>query len=191
MNQYLFLFPIQKYVDACLEKGCGFVRNGHRVSELTDVIDARYRVNDYEINWLFFSDNDDSSKPDLSCIANGIVIPPEDRKLVAGVSFERHVNKKIYADCNFVLDQLPFHRRLVLGGFHQFDCVDKVAKVSYERGIDTFVDEDTTELFFAGRVFYRIPLVRIVWTLEELGLKGVLKEIAKENRASRPWFVQE
>ncbi|MGM5488181.1 MAG: hypothetical protein ACQESG_04495 [Nanobdellota archaeon] len=36
---------------------------------------------------------------------------------------------------------------LRLGGFHLWDCVERVAKRAYNRGLDVLVDEDLTELF--------------------------------------------
>lgn len=190
MDQYLFLFPIEEYFKSYLRDNRIFNLPGHP-SELVKIIDARYRNKGYGINWLLFSQKKDLSKPDLSQVPECINIQKQDGILVAGVSFDDHVSKKVYADSDYVLDQLLVHKRLVVGGFHQFDCVDRLARRSYERGVDTFVDEDTTNLFFMSRRIQEIPLIRERWSLKELGMnEGLFLKIAKENRKDKPWFVQ-
>lgn len=45
------------------------------------------------------------------------------------------------------MDQLGEIDTIRIAGFHLWDCVDKLAKRAYERGLKTLVDEDLTELF--------------------------------------------
>jgi len=190
MNQYLFLFPVKEYFEACLN-ACGtFEFRGHKPAELIHIIDARYRNKGYKINWLLFSREDDLSKPDLRQVPDFLEIEEHDGILVAGVSFGEHTSKGKYADSDYVLDQLPIHRRLVVGGFHQWDCVNRVAERSHERGIETFVDEDTTELFFGRQLFSGIPLIRKKWSLRELGIPEKFYKFAKKRREGKPWFVR-
>ncbi|MEK6861969.1 MAG: hypothetical protein AABY07_08440, partial [Nanoarchaeota archaeon] len=147
MNQYPFLFPVKEYFEGMLS----LLRLPRaRVNKLTDIIDVRYRNNNYGINWLLFSREDDLLKLDLDRVPNYVNIREGDEVLVAGVSFKRHTTEELYPDSDYILNQLKPHKKLVIGGFHQWDCVDKIARRSYERGIETFVDEDTTELFFPG-----------------------------------------
>ena len=167
-----------------------FEREGHHPAELIRIIGARYRNNGYEINWLLFSQECELKKPDLTTVPSYWEIK-DDRILVAGVSFKKHLSEKVYADSNYVLDQLPPHQKLVIGGFHQGDCVDKVARTSYQRGIETFVDEDTTELFFGKQAFGGVPLVRERWGLRELGVSDRDYEWVKEQRQGKPWLTQE
>ncbi len=191
MNQYMFLYPVEEYFNnIILSKK--FYKNKFEIGELFDIIDARYRENDYEINWLTFSREDNENEPDLSKIPNYVRINEDDRIINAGISFENHTKNKRYADPDYVIDQLPdYHERLVLGGFHQYDCVNKIAKKSYERGTETFVDEDTTELFFPRKFLYGIPLTREKWSLRELGTRSFMIDEAKKYRKNKPWFVQE
>ncbi len=192
MDQYLFLFPTKPFISSSLESSA-FERKGHGPCELFELIDERYRKADYAINWVLFSKDDNLSEPDLCQIPDYVKFHKKDNILNAGVSFESHISKKIYADPEYVLSQLPSHKKLVLGGFHQWDCVDRIAKRSYERGVETFVDEDTTDLFFGKRAHHDIPIKREKWDLEALGLDGspcYVVGFARKSREGKPWFVQ-
>ncbi len=192
MDQYLFLFPTKLFIESSLES-CAFERKGHNPCELFELIDARYRKASYAINWLLFSKDDNLSEPDLSKVPDYVKFHKKDNILNAGISFESHISKKIYADPEYVLNQLPEHQKLILGGFHQWDCVESIAERSYERGIETFVDEDTTELFFSKKAHHDIPIKREKWDLKALGLAGspeYVIEYARKSREGKPWFVQ-
>lgn len=189
-RQYLFLYPVGEYIDSS-KNGCKtFEREGHSVSKLWDMIDNRYRKEGYGINWLLFGVGGDEMKPDTSIVPGYVDIRKGDRILSAGVSFKEHTTKEIYADNDFVLDQLPSHNRLVLGGFHQGDCVDKIAERSYSRGVDTFIDEDTTELFFWRETFSEVPLVREKWSLKDIVPNELYKDII-ESRKNTPWLLRD
>lgn len=47
-----------------------------------------------------------------------------------------------------LIDQLGVIEKLVIGGYHAQDCVKKVGEVALEKGINTIVDLDMTDLFF-------------------------------------------
>lgn len=188
MKQYLFLFPVDWYFNNIIENK-RFYGNRDNIGELFDIIDARYRNNGYKISWLLFSSEE--GEPNLTSIPPYVRIKKDDNIVNAGISPEECVREYRYADPEHVLDQMPEHERLVLGGFHMYSCVNRIAKASHERGVDTFVDEDTTDNFFLKkRLGKKIPLVRNEWTLEELGFRDQMLEIAKENRKDKPWYVQ-
>lgn len=189
MDQYLFLFPVEEYFNSVILV-TKFCERGYKIDELFDMIDARYRKNDYEINWLLFGRKDDESKPDLAAVPNYVRMFKDDKILDAGVSFEKHTSKCVYADPDYVLKQMPPHKKLVLGGFHTYDCVSKMAKKSHESGVDTFVDEDTTDFFFVRKHIQKIPVVRKNWTLEGLGNREFMLDHIKKYRKDKPWFVQ-
>ncbi len=191
--QYLFLFPVKEYIEFSM-----FVEDvpeaGHQTEYLMRVIEARYRSRGYDVNWLLFSEHGDLAQPDRAAVPQYVEIKPEDRVLAAGVSFKTHTTEKVYADPNFVLNQLPEHRRLVIGGFHKNDCVDKIARRSHERGIDTFVDEDTTEKFYHALPLGVVPLVRERWRVRDFLSEEhykAFKEAIMLGREERPWLVQE
>ncbi|MFC1697945.1 hypothetical protein ACFL1H_06405 [Nanoarchaeota archaeon] len=91
---------------------------------------------------------------------------------------------------SFILIIYFIIEKVVIGGFHQFDCVDKLAEFNYNLGIDTFVDEDTTELFFARVIDPGVPLIRENWSLKELGVGDKYYDFVKESRKDKPWMVQ-
>ena len=192
MKEYLFLYPIEEYVDNCIvHRTAGFEKGMYGFSYINKLIEVRYRDEGYGINWLLFSLDTDVQKPHLDLVSRYIEIRKEDRILNAGISFERHCKEKTYPNPNLVLDHLPQHKRLVLGGFHQTDCVDRIARTSYERGVDTFIDEDTTDNFFrATSLGIRIPLERNRWTLKGLGIPDNLMKMTREIRKNKPWLTQ-
>lgn len=164
---------------------------GVDVRNIFEIINARYRDKNYEINWLFFSSEEDPKKPDTGHLPDYVDIRDSDRLLNAGVSFLTHTLETVYPDPHYVLNQLPPHRKLVLDGFHNYDCVNRIARASYDRDVDTFVDEDTTDSFFLTKKLKgEIPLVREKWFLEDMGFRGLKIGWARKYREDKPWFVQ-
>ena len=164
----------------------------HQPGEINRLIRARYRERGYQIWWLLFSDLSDPEKPDLTRIFGDIDIREEDTLLPCGATFKDHVRKRLYPSSEKVVDQLPDGiEELVLGGFHQEDCVDKVAACAHSRGIPTFVDEDTTEHFFPRTGLHGdIPDTREEFTLSALGIEEDWVEFVLDNRQDRPWLTQ-
>jgi hypothetical protein len=188
MKQFLFLYPVSDYFDFFLnpynEIGVEF-----DMAKFQSVIDNRYRYKGYDINWLLFSKEGDRSVPDKSRIPVYIDIMDKDRILNAGVTLNEIASRK-YPDSDQVLGQLPRHERLVTAGFHQWDCVDRISKRSYENGVDTFVDEDLTEKYFPRERLIGVPILRENWSPKELAIAEVFMELAKEMRKDKPWFTQ-
>lgn len=121
-------------------------------------------------------------------VAEEINIKPTDKILSSGIPFVFMRYHK-YPEPAYILSQLPQDlEQLVIGGFHQWDCVDKVAQTAYEKGIPIIVDEDTTEIFFkGGSSKLSTPLIRENFTSE---LSGFFLEYAREVRLKKPWFAQ-
>src|SRR3989338_10455034 len=130
MRRFLFLYPIREYVDR-------EVTDAHddlsALERLNEIIDARYRQFGYQINWLLFSVGGRPNIPDLSLLDPRIKIHETDRIISAGLSRERH-RKYIYPSCKKILVQLNPASELVVGGFHQTDCVDKIARAAHSNG---------------------------------------------------------
>lgn len=193
MKVFLFLYPIREYVEACLEQTF-FSYKGHKPERLGQIINVRYRQRGYQVIWLLFSDPQAPSQPNLSQISDIFRISEKDSYLACGVTFAFHCSKEIYPDSDDIVKQLPQGiEELVVGGFHQWDCVDRIARCAYESGIPTRVDEDTTQFFFnVTTTEGQIPFIRRKSNLREgfarFGEHWV--ELASESRKDKPWFEQ-
>jgi len=146
---FLFLYPINRYFETCLVDCLGlFERANNNFKRINDIIDARYREKGYSINWLMFSEEGDPESPDLSLLSSYLRIMKKDNLLVSGISFKEYIIQKKHPDPKIIFRQISKPRELVVGGFHQWDCVNKLARHAYLKGIPTLVDEDTTDMFF-------------------------------------------
>jgi hypothetical protein len=192
MNEYLFLYPIAEYVDACtVHRSAGYEKGSGGFKRINQIIEARYRNKGYDVNWLLFSLKADNKLPDLGLTSPYFEIRTADRILNAEISFEDFVKNGVYPKPDLVLGKIPRHEKLVLGGFHQTDCVNRIAKASYERGVSTFVDEDTTEWFFIKTSLGEtVPIAREKWSLKDIGIPDCFMEAAKDIRKDKPWLTQ-
>lgn len=68
-----------------------------------------------------------------------------------------------------------------------WDCVDKLAKRAYERGIDVLVHEDLTEFFSYG--FEKGTIISERFSRNYIGKfpEGFYKELIAERKI-RPWL---
>jgi hypothetical protein len=189
MRQYLFLYPVKRHFDRCLEDSPGFLRNGYDANHIGRIIDHRYRKKGYGINWLMFDSRPNSSKPNLNALTPYVGARPEDHYLCAGVTWDLYASYKVYADSDFVLAQLPEIEELVIGGFHLQDCVEGLARYAHNKGIEVRVDEDTTNGFFSRTAISgEIPL-----EMDKLDFYRMLPDwMAKhavEYSKARPWLA--
>lgn len=201
MKKFLFLYPIREYFN---REVTDTPEDLLALKRLSEIIDGRYRRLGYQVNWLMFGTENDPHIPDMSLVDLRINIHKTDRIISAGLSREKH-RKYIYPSCKKILAQLNPVEELVIGGFHQSDCVDRIAHTANRNGLVVVVDEDTTDQFFkTARLQYMPPVLR---TREEyaLGFIALLEGIGsmfsremvawaiKEHRAERnqkPWLVQ-
>jgi hypothetical protein len=200
MDQYLFLFPVREYLSA--GEYFSFAMRDIRsfdaeVGRMDRIIRARYgRGSGYETNWLLFSSPDDRCAPDLSSLDARMPEAMKGRMLVSGVTFEECTREERYFDPDHVLSQLPRTGRLVLGGFHDADCVERMAEGALAAGIDATIDEDTTDMFFHRRALgIRVPVKRGEWRLSDFGMterQGApewMIDSFKEVRRGKPYRV--
>jgi hypothetical protein len=108
---------------------------------LNKCINERYRDNGFKINWVIFKGHS---------ISDLIQVHSEDSILQTDIDFQTHTTERpdgtyLYPDLDFILNQLGDTQQLRIAGFHMWDCVEKVAKKAYERGVNVLVDEDLTE----------------------------------------------
>lgn len=195
MKIFLFLYPIKEYIESRQNRwprGKPFP-----IERLWEIIDARYRENGFTVAWLLFGDGKNPSRPDFSHLYAPNIIQNGDIVLSCGITFERHTGEKTYPSAKKILAKLgrPIEE-LALGGFHQDDCVSRVARCAFEQGISTFIDDDTTEMLFCRIALgVKIPLVRTDWSFEsfgyteEMGFKGFLMRHIKSTY-KKPWFLQ-
>lgn len=195
-KEFLFLYPIEKYArhSIAYDMFQNYPEKGKSLTKLDEIIVARYRNKGFGVSWLLFQTPD--GLPDISDLMTCVSYEREDRFVLSGTTFQeatRPINP-LYANPQHVINQLQGVKKLVLGGFHQNDCVDKIARHAHEQGIDTFVDEDTTEFFFGREFFHGIPLVRRKWTWKALGKRDKILadpyQIIRRHLDGRPWFTQ-
>lgn len=147
-KQFAFLYPIPEIINFEIknhgwqkEGGVETFRKRYR-DLLNQCIDQRYRQKGFSINYIVFKGN---------LISEIICLQPEDRIIRLALDYKTHISKRIYPDPDEILNQLPEPSVLRVAGFHMWDCVEKLAKRAYEKGLNVLVDEDLTE-FFAWRL---------------------------------------
>lgn len=192
MKAFIFLYPISQYFDSCLVDHLRPSKDANNnFRRINDIIDTRYRQKDYKIFWLIFSKENNPWEPDLSLVSDYIRIDKEDEIIAVGISFNKHISDYVYPEHDFIFNQMPEITKAIVGGFHQWDCVNKIAKYIHEKGIPVLVDEDTTELFFTRTsAFGDIPLMREDIKPEDLGLEGLEVGLYRKMREGRPWFIR-
>ena len=194
MRVFLFLYPIKDYVEFSIQNNF-LLERGLDPKRLSQIIDYRYRKRGYKVVWLLFSQGRWLHKPDRRRFSEIFEVVPEDLVLGCGVSFANHCANRHYPNLSYVFSQLPNPiDELVVGGFHQWDCVDKAAAFAHRKGITVRVDEDTTQFFFSTTASDGpIPLRRRGPDLYKLFSRfgdDWMLEFVTEKRKKRPWFDQ-
>lgn len=154
---------------------------------LNKCIDLRYRNKGFKINHAVF---DDCSVSDV------INLEDSDNIIKIGLDFKTHTTEQpdgsyLYLNSDFILDQLGETSVVRIAGFHLWDCVDRVAKRAYERGLDVLVDEDLTELF-ALRLNNDSYFRNDTYPSYDAGkeMDSSMFELFMEQRKERPWLWQ-
>jgi len=160
-------------------------RNLYR-TQLNACIDVRYRKNCFGITYAVF---------DGSPVSDVIDIQQSDRVIEVGLGFKTHTTKQpdgeyLYPDQDYILNQLSDVSVVRIAGFHMWDCVDKLAKRAYEKGLDTLVDEDLTE-FFNGRLRDKDFLVDKYPSYNPRKDGKFMFDVFMEARKDKPWLWQD
>ena len=196
----MFLYPIQQYANILIgSRELPEIKEKYALI-CQSLISRRYPG--FQLIYIMFSKDGNPENPDMSQLWQGISIKEQDIVGVCGVSFKEHCEKEIYPDPERVISFCPCPiDKLVVAGFHFWDCVEKVARHAYEQGIDVLVDDDLTEFFFPNiRGPKGIPLPsRIPYSLEKSVMKrrrkfsrsgeGLLERV-REAREGKPWLIK-
>lgn len=198
MKYLLILYPIQSYADVLIGKA-ELPEIKVRYAEIYQEL-IRKRYHNFQMVCVMFSAPEDPTKADVSQLWQGFSVNGEDIIGACGVTFEDHCKKRIYPKEDKILKLCPEPvEKLVVGGFHLWDCVDKTARYAYNQGINVSVDEDLTELFFwsvrdnKGIPVFKIPVSKkesLMQTRKRLNGagRGFLKD-ARAERRKRPWMA--
>jgi hypothetical protein len=149
-------------------------------------IDARYRKKGFSVCFALLDDTE---------ISNRIELHPEDRIIHVGMDAKTHRTKLDdgsypYPDDDVILDRLGSSSLLMVGGFHLFDCVDRIARRAYERGMNVLVDEDLTQFLGFMRKEPGFRVDRYPNFNPRAGGQGAF-DAFMAPRKSRPWLWQD
>jgi hypothetical protein len=154
--------------------------------KLNSCIHYRYRLNGFSVVYALLDD---------SQVADVIQVRSTDRVIHVGMDSKTHRTKGSdgqypYPDQDHIINQLLPVEILRIGGFHAWDCVERLARRAYERGINVLVDEDLTE-FFAGRLKDRDFRVKSYPTYDARKHQKSMFDMFMEARKNKPWLWQD
>lgn len=176
MKEFVFLYPIPEIIDYEInispEQDKEEFRREYKTI-LNRCIDFRYRQKGFGINYAV---------PSGSYVSDVITLQNSDRIIEIGAAE--------YSKEDFILNQLNGAGIIRIGGFHMWDCVDRLARRSYERKLDTLVDEDLTELFISRM---EEPEFRVDTypTFNPREFRKEMFDIFMKSRKDKPWFWQD
>ncbi len=155
-------------------------------AKLNSCIDWRYRKNNFSINYVILADRQ---------VSDIIKVSPTDRIIKVEIDSKTHGTKNeegkyTYPDQNSILNQILPAEKLVVAGFHMWDCVENLARRAYERGLNVLVDEDLTE-FFASRLKDNEFRVKTYPTHNSRLKEESHFEMFMKARKNKPWLWQE
>ena len=127
-----------------------------------------------------------------------VEVHPGDRRIDIRMTLKSHraeVDEKAqYPNPDLVINDIingRYIERLVIAGFHMWDCVDRLARRAWERGLPVLVDEDLTE--FLG---FRIKSGGINtaeypgWDPKKAFREESFFEEFQKARKNKPWLYQ-
>ena len=144
---FLYLYPIEEYAKMFLLHDESKIEKPLPV--LNETINKRYREKGYQVVYALYPDKElygiDLDMTDM--------IIYTDVKFSEASAYDEKGNEKKdfipkYPSEKYIIDQLGEIDELIVGGYHFSDCVKRVAEYALERGINTLIDIDMTDLFF-------------------------------------------
>ncbi len=121
-----------------------FDRRFRLINELID----EYREGGFAVNWALFGQREDVSVCDESRISPIFDIKSGDRKLSVEISYFDHTRNHVYPNGLEVVRGMGEMEELVVGGFHESDCVPRIVEVARKLGIKASSDWAITDRFF-------------------------------------------
>lgn len=147
---FLYLYPVKEYSDV-IYKATNYKDLGlpNPFSVLDECIQKRYRQKEYEIIFIIYPDKE----------IYGIDIKPEDKVIKTNITFtetsgyDEFNMKKTDHEIKYPSEKDIFNKvghvdQIVIGGYHHSDCVRRVAEYFNQKGINTLIDLDLTDLFY-------------------------------------------
>ncbi len=180
------MYPTDKMFDAEIENytwshGEEF-KNKYRET-LNACIEQRYRRRRFQVNWAVFNDTP---------VSTVVCVKPRDKIIKVGINSDEHYQLKKYPDTEYIINQIVPVSKLVVAGFHLWDCVDKVAEAAHKKGLQILVDEDLTEMlpgiittFLKGFKIKKYPDFNPAWFMP-----GYMADSFYEARKGKPWMRQ-
>ena len=149
---FLYLYPIKEFTNMFLFHNDRLYDEWHvdrPLPILNDTIDKRYRQKGYQVVFALYPDRElYGIEPE-----NGDRIIYTEIPFSEASAYDENGNEKKnyipkYPNERLLIEQLGDVDELIVGGYHAMDCVRRVAEIALQRGINTLVDLDLTDLFF-------------------------------------------
>lgn len=153
MNKiFLYLYPIEEYAKTFFHGNEYYDSQNQKrpFDVLNKTIQKRYREKGYQVVFAIYPDRE----------IFGIIPHEKDRVIQTDITFKdasgyyddgrEKTNEAIkYPSEQFLINQLGYIDKLVVGGYHYGSCVKSLAEIALDNGIDALVDLDMTDLFFS------------------------------------------
>ena len=147
-NIFLYLYPIYEFQKSFTHEDEYYKSNNipNPFLVLNQSIQERYRAKGYQVVYVLYPNKN----------MYGIIPHQNDRVIYTDITFEQATNnssknqnnRPVYPSEEKLLSQVGNIDKLIVGGYHSQDCVKRVAEYAQNKGIDTLVDLDLTDLFF-------------------------------------------
>lgn len=150
MNKiFLYLYPIKEFADVFFLGNEYYDANNFQrpFDVLNEAIEKRYREKGYHIIYALYPDKE----------IFGIIPKKDDKIIFTDITFKEATRRTglntgeevKYPDEQLLVNQLGEVDELIIGGYHAQDCVKRIGEKALQNGINTLIDLDLTDLFFA------------------------------------------